>query len=127
MLTQGPAATDRYGQLSLASAEHMRENFLPDSHSGNCGGFNGLSGMIYFWSHLAYLEQDDRYTKLATDCLKKFGHDLPNNEILDIINGLAGTILSLISLSKVEFNELVMQIAIQWGANSYGSRCFAIQ
>ncbi len=79
------------------------------------GAFTGLGSLVYLFSHLASLWQDDHCLLLAEDVLSCIEKQIEQELRLDILAGTAGCLLSLLSLYAVTPSQRLLSIALRCG------------
>jgi type 2 lantibiotic biosynthesis protein LanM len=99
----------------LQSAEELLEKNDAVPPSKIIGAFDGLSGVIYLYTHLGILWKRDDLLKEAEYLSGIFKKHIKNDSYLDIISGASGCLLSLISLYNTTKSENVLDSAVACG------------
>ncbi len=108
---------DRYTRLArkcLVSVEEDAQKDgvwkLPDGL-----GMHGLGGLVYTYTHLACLWQDDNLMAKALELAALSESLLQQNKAHDIIYGIAGALLPLLGLFRVTGKAAVLTLSIRLG------------
>src|SRR5205823_501038 len=100
---------------SLASLRtQVKEQEKYSSHL-NVGAFDGLGSLIYLLTHLGVLWNEPALLREAEELVERLPTLISKDDHLDIINGSAGCILSLLSLYAVHPSPRTLEVAIQCG------------
>lgn len=89
----------------------LNESFVEDG----CGAFEGLSGIVYFISHVFNLWGDESLCSIANVFIAKLATQVNTDNIFDVMAGSAGAILSLLSYNQVCPDSTTMRIACNYG------------
>jgi type 2 lantibiotic biosynthesis protein LanM len=65
------------------------------------GAFAGWGGVIYTLAHLGLLLEDERYLEQAAGMVARIAGRVDEDQMLDVVSGAAGSILSLAALQAV--------------------------
>ena len=79
------------------------------------GAFNGWSGLIYVLTHLSVLWDEPALLVESEKLVERLPMFIERDEHLDISNGTAGCIGSLLSLYHCAPSEQILEVAIQCG------------
>lgn len=106
--------TDFRSAADEAIAYVFRAN-LTDWRRVGIGAFNGIGGAIYTLCHLGSLWQDCELIKKAERLVEKVDRGIERDTALDLIGGLAGAILSLLTLHRLTGSEFALRVAVRAG------------
>lgn len=107
---------DRFTGLARAASTTLQQLITPSSPwMQSIGGFSGCGGVIYALSHLSALWSEPELIERAEDIVRTLPDLIGRDEQLDIIDGAAGCILSLLSLYRISGNKSTLDIAIDCG------------
>ena len=81
----------------------------------NIGAFSGLAGSIYLLAHLGVLWSAPALFLKAEMLVERLALLIPQDKQYDIINGSAGSILSLLALYSVHPTNRTLEVAVQCG------------
>lgn len=111
----GEAHFTHLARLALASIHtHMKEQ-KKDPLDLSVGAFDGLGSVIYLLTHLGVLWNEPALLQEAEELIEHLPALIAKDEHLDIINGSAGCILSLLSLYAIHPSSRILERAIQCG------------
>lgn len=79
------------------------------------GGFGGWGSIIYLYTHLALLWQDNSLLQKAAELVGVLPEMVDQDELFDIISGTAGCLLALLSLYQVCPSPTVLEVACYCG------------
>lgn len=79
------------------------------------GGFEGWGGLIYVLSHLGILWDEPVLLDKAREIVSFLPELVSQDEAVDVINGSAGCIVSLLALHRCSPSENLVSIAVQCG------------
>jgi type 2 lantibiotic biosynthesis protein LanM len=79
------------------------------------GGFEGWGGLIYVWTQLAVLWDDQELIKEAEDWLETIAPLVDVDRNFDIVSGSAGGILSLLKLWHITGSDRALPLAVKMG------------
>ena len=108
----------RFTEMARLTAKTLLAIFAPKARRwlwGNPGAFDGLGSLIYLFSHLGALWQDDTLLQEAQEMLPLLPELLNANSSTDITAGSAGCIAALLSLHTVAPTDATLSAAIQCG------------
>ncbi len=106
----------RYTALAQAALTTMRRQVENNkSFITSVGGFNGWGGVIYTLTHLGVLWAEPGLLAEAEEIVELLPALIEKDEKLDIINGAAGCLGSLISLYRCQRSQRTLAAAIQCG------------
>jgi type 2 lantibiotic biosynthesis protein LanM len=109
----------RYTELARQIAASLRRLWgqaKPEGLLHNIGlGFGGLGGDIYLLSHLGALWNDPSCFEDAAALIEVVEECISKDESLDIIGGLAGAVMGLLSLHSVTANDRAIDCAGRCG------------
>jgi type 2 lantibiotic biosynthesis protein LanM len=110
------AQQERYTALARAALTTMRRQ-LEDNKSfiTSVGAFNGWGGVIYTLAHLGVMWAEPRLLAEAEEIVELLPALIEKDEQLDIINGAAGCLGSLISLYRCQPTQRTLAAAILCG------------
>ncbi len=100
-------------QKALNTIQHEAKHLKKTDFQA--GAFEGLSGLIYLYTHLGYLWKDQSLYREAVELAAQLPQLLQKDETLDVIGGTAGAILSLLSLYKVYPEQGLLDTAVLAG------------
>ncbi|GHO88284.1 type 2 lanthipeptide synthetase LanM family protein [Dictyobacter formicarum] len=100
---------------ALASIHAQIKEQKKDSLDLSIGAFDGLGSVIYLLTHLGVLWNEPALLQEAEELIGHLPALIAKDEHLDIINGSAGCVLSLLSLYAVHPSSRILDIAIQCG------------
>src|SRR6266568_6794800 len=113
-ITGEPSST-LLANRSLASLRTQVEEQEKYSIDPNVGAFDGLGSLIYLLTHLGILWNEPALLREAEELVERLPKLISKDDHLDIINGSAGCILSLLSLYAVHPSPRTLEVAIQCG------------
>lgn len=111
----GEASPTHLARRSLGSLRIQAEHQKKHSETLRIGAFDGLGSLIYLLTHLGILWNDPKLFHEAEQITDQLSALIPEDDHLDIINGAAGCILSLLSLEAVHPSSRILETAIQCG------------
>lgn len=79
------------------------------------GGYDGWTGLVFTWNHLASLWGREELLAEALDMLPKIAPLIDTDEDLDILRGSAGGIVPLLALHRATGSDLALTLARQMG------------
>jgi type 2 lantibiotic biosynthesis protein LanM len=91
------------------------------------GAFSGLGSLIYLFSHLATLWQDDNYLQMADEVLSLIEKQIELDQRLDLMAGSAGCLVSLLSLHTITPAERLLSMALRCGDHLLNQAVVATQ
>jgi type 2 lantibiotic biosynthesis protein LanM len=100
---------------SLASLRTQVEEQEKYSSHPNIGAFVGLGSLIYLLAHLGTLWNEPALLREAEEQVERLPALISRDDHLDIINGSAGCILSLLGLYAVQPSPRTREMAIRCG------------
>lgn len=112
------SAQDRYTLLARQIIQTIRqkiEQVPAEKRRANIGLFDGWSGLLYLYAHLATLWQDPAILLEAQEMLTYFVDAIEKDEALDVISGSAGCLLGLLAFYQISPSLEVLQAAIRCG------------
>jgi type 2 lantibiotic biosynthesis protein LanM len=111
-------ATDlpRFRELASAGLRTLRHQLARDEGvDDDLGAFSGLGGVIYLFTHLAVLWQDDTLLQEALALVERVRPLIDKDEELDVLGGAAGCLRALLGLHAVQPNAAVLDAARHCG------------
>jgi type 2 lantibiotic biosynthesis protein LanM len=92
---------ERYTRLARAALNTVRHSLRlrPDGVT-SIGAFAGWGGLLYVWTHLGMLWRDDDLLAETATFVERLPGLIDKDESLDIIDGSAGCLLTLLRLEK---------------------------
>lgn len=107
----------RYTALAKAALPMLREQtaWLRPRRDIQIGAFDGISGLIYVYSHLGRLWGEPALFEEASELVKLLPDLLKKDQFMDIIGGAAGCILSLLSFYRVMPAAATLNTALECG------------
>jgi len=90
----------RYTKLAQSALRSLRRLMAERSGLSLVGAFIGWGGLIYCYSHLAELWQDEQLFVEAENAMQRAAALVANDQHLDVIGGVAGLALTLLSLKS---------------------------
>jgi len=111
----GEASYTLLAKRSLASIRTQIEEQKKYSIDPSIGAFDGLGSLIYLLTHLGVLWSEPILFQEAEELIERLPALISKDNQLDIINGSAGCILSLLSLYALRPSPRILEIAIQCG------------
>lgn len=90
----------RYTSLAKAAYPSLRRQMMRDLPRLSCGGFDGIGGLIYAFSHLGVLWREQQVLDDAAMLIDSVPAQLNAQPAADIISGAAGCIAAVLSASK---------------------------
>lgn len=110
---------ERYTALARRTLSNTRgrleatvgEGQLKDLHGVGPGGYSGLGSIIYVFSHVSQLWQDDSFLTSAEAAAELLPPLIAADKSLDIISGSAGCILNLLALYRCNSSPRTLAIA----------------
>jgi type 2 lantibiotic biosynthesis protein LanM len=111
----GEAHFTHLARRALASIQAQIKEQKKDSLDLSIGAFDGLGSLIYLLTHLGVLWNEPALLQKAEELIEHLPVPIAKDEHLDIINGSAGCILSLLSLYAVHPSSHIIERAIQCG------------
>ncbi len=82
---------------------------------GSCGALDGLGGVLYALSHLGILLEDERLLVLAERHVDRAAQKADSTLSSDVVSGVAGGLLGLLSLFAVRPSASVLDAAMKSG------------
>nr|WOF00481.1 class 2 lanthipeptide synthetase [Myxococcus fulvus] len=79
------------------------------------GGFDGLAGLLYAWTHLATLWEDGALLKEALELLPQVEAMVGDDKDLDLLRGASGAIVPLLGLYRVSGDARALELARRAG------------
>ena len=73
--------------------------------------FNGISGVLFSISHLDFISKNEMFKSKIDNILNEIERLIPNDQQYDLIGGVSGIIIALISYYNSTGNEKVLSIA----------------
>jgi type 2 lantibiotic biosynthesis protein LanM len=110
-------ADERYGRLARAALKTLRHSLRlrPDAVT-SVGAFAGWGGLLYTWTHLGVLWGDANLIAETEAFVDRLADLVEKDESLDIIDGSAGCLLTLLRLEKyLPCPGKVLEAAIRCG------------
>ncbi len=89
----------------------LNESFVEDG----CGAYEGLSGIVYFISHVLNLWGDESLYSIAKVFIAKLASLVNTDSVFDVMAGSSGAILSLLSYYKVSPDPQTIKVATSFG------------
>jgi type 2 lantibiotic biosynthesis protein LanM len=106
----------RYTNLARTTLSTLRRHLeRQQQRITRIGGFEGWGGIIYALAHLAVLWRDAALLDEALGILPSLRELIDLDEDLDVIDGAAGCIGSLIALHRCSPSDLAVSVAVQCG------------
>jgi class II lanthipeptide synthase len=111
----GEASSTPLAKRSLASIRTQTEELQKHSNDPGIGAFDGLGALIYLLAQLGMLWNEPTLLQEAEELVERLPALISRDDRLDIIDGSAGCILSLLSLYAVHPAPHTLEVAIQCG------------
>ncbi|HET8840126.1 MAG TPA: type 2 lanthipeptide synthetase LanM family protein, partial [Ktedonobacteraceae bacterium] len=108
----------RYTELAKLSLDAVRAQTEPQkkqNQAASLGAFNGLGSALYLYIHMSVLWRDPTLLEEAEKLAGFLPVLIDKDESLDIVGGVAGCILNLLSLHTLHPTEQTLKIARQCG------------
>jgi type 2 lantibiotic biosynthesis protein LanM len=107
---------ERYTLLSQGAITTLRNSIrrYPQGVT-SIGAFAGWGGLIYTWTHLGTLWQDADLLSEADEFAGRLVELIDKDEGLDIIDGAAGCLLTLLGLESVHASTTALAVAVRAG------------
>jgi type 2 lantibiotic biosynthesis protein LanM len=106
----------RYVTLARAAIRGVHETAAAfRDHMTSVGGFDGWGGLLYAFTHLGHLWQDQELLAEAAAIADRLPSLIAKDEGLDIIGGSAGCIGALLSLYRYQPSRKILDTARQCG------------
>ncbi|MBO3462201.1 type 2 lanthipeptide synthetase LanM family protein [Aetokthonos hydrillicola Thurmond2011] len=107
---------ERYTKLARAALNTLRHQIERNrSFITQIGAFNGWGGLIYTFTHLGQLWQQPELINEAEGFVDFLPTLIEQDEVLDIIGGVAGCIGCLLTLYRCKPSERTLNAAIKCG------------
>lgn len=111
----GEASYTFMAQRALASVRAQIKEQQKFAAKPGMGAFNGLGSCIYLLTHLSRLWNEPALLQEAEELVEQLPELIAKDNQLDIINGSAGCILSLLGLYAFHPSPRVLEVAVQCG------------
>ncbi|HZR39655.1 MAG TPA: type 2 lanthipeptide synthetase LanM family protein [Ktedonobacteraceae bacterium] len=109
-------ASEKYTSCARAALTYVRASIEElHRHMSALGGYDGWGGIVYLYSHLGTLWQDQNLLAEARQLVALFPDLVDRDEAFDVIAGSAGGIASLLSLYQVMPAPEIMEAAMRCG------------
>jgi type 2 lantibiotic biosynthesis protein LanM len=106
----------RFRELASAGLRTLRHQLAHDEGvDEDLGAFSGLGGVIYLFTHLAVLWQNDALLEEAQALVARVRPLIDKDEELDVLGGAAGCLRALLGLHAVQPNAAVLDAARHCG------------
>ncbi len=106
----------RYGNLARAVVVSIRRQIEDGKRSfKSLGGFSGLGGVIYAFTHLAGLLNQTELLDEAESMLEIVPELLKRDRLFDIVGGAAGCLTALLGLNRLRPSERTLKVTIECG------------
>ena len=109
-LTHNP----KYARLAWRACNQIYQWFQKEQEPLSIGAFNGWSGVIYGFTHLSSLLNDQKLIEWTHQIIERFD-DPENDEELDWIGGAAGCLVVLLGLYVRTGSQRARSLAIRCG------------
>lgn len=114
-LLTGEARYMEIAKLSLDAVRAQTEQQKKQIRTASLGAFNGLGSAIYLLMHMSILLRDPALLEEAETLAGLLPILIEKDESLDIVSGVAGCILNLLSLHALRPTEQTLKIACLCG------------
>ncbi|HKI01920.1 MAG TPA: type 2 lanthipeptide synthetase LanM family protein [Thermoanaerobaculia bacterium] len=111
-------ATDenKYTRLAKKAVESIRRQIKQDrGHIKSIGGFDGWGSLVFTWTHLAILWQEESFFLEAKEMLLKMDPLVRFDRNLDILSGSAGGLLAVLGLYRATGCDFALEVARRMG------------
>ena len=105
----------RYDVLAKAAFKTLRRQLEQHKLSKAVGGFGGMGGLIYAYTHLSVLWEEPALLDEIDSMIELLPEAIDQDQELDIIGGSAGCLISLLNLYKLAPSERTLAAAIRCG------------
>ncbi|WNG14693.1 type 2 lanthipeptide synthetase LanM family protein [Cystobacter fuscus] len=106
----------RYTEVAkLALSTARRLAWQDREHVKLLGGYAGWGGFIYAMTHLGRLWRDPSLSREAEAFIEYLGPQIARDELLDVLDGAAGAILSLLGLHAAQGSRVALDAAVRCG------------
>lgn len=110
------AGSAKYTTLARAACRSVQEQVKElRSSLRSIGAYNGWSGIIYLYTHLGRLWQDQALLREAEELVQLLPELIERDQAFDVIGGSAGCIACLLSLYRVRPSARILETAVQGG------------
>jgi type 2 lantibiotic biosynthesis protein LanM len=107
---------ERYRQLAEEAVRTLQSQIEGNPETfKDVGAFSGWGGIIYLYTHLGVLWQDQNWFTRAEEAIQRSVSLLQEDTMLDIMAGAAGYIMALLALDQVWPSPLALKTARQAG------------
>ncbi|GKX68948.1 type 2 lanthipeptide synthetase LanM [Inconstantimicrobium mannanitabidum] len=111
---------EKYKKLADATLKGIEEVMPPDLSDLPTAAFSGIVSLTYLYYNLYVMHQDKAYYEKYLNTLKFLEkHEIKEGELLDVIGGAAGIIITLINIYKEDKNLLALHVAKNYGDYLY--------
>jgi type 2 lantibiotic biosynthesis protein LanM len=108
--------SEHYTDLARAALVHLRAQVHERSPFVQApGGYSGWGSLLYLSAHLGVLWQEDALLEEAATYAALVPDLLVKDQALDLIGGVAGTILCLLALYQAQPRQEVLEVAVRCG------------
>lgn len=121
---------EKFFRLAHRTAASVRATWRAEvAAQPSIGGFSGLGGLIYAFTHLSNVLHDSDLLRTAHDMVRELPRLVPRDQEFDIIGGAAGCIAGLLTLWQYAPSDEVIEQAVACGrhlvatATEYPSGC----
>lgn len=105
-----------FGELAVGALKTIRCKLTEASRNRlSIGAFDGLCGVIYLLSHLAFLWSDENLLTEAVNLAESLQGRVVHDRTFDVVSGSAGCLACLISLHRVAPSDRLLRTAISLG------------
>jgi type 2 lantibiotic biosynthesis protein LanM len=106
----------KYTDLAQAACTSVKEQVKEFRDSQwSVGAYSGWGGIIYLYTHLGMLWQDQALLDEAEELVKMLSDQVDKDQALDVLGGVAGCILSLLNLYRARPSAPTLATALRCG------------
>jgi len=108
----------RYTELAHAGLNTVRmviQQNWASLDQGGIGAFTGSGSCLYLFAHLAVLWHDPALLKEAEELVQLLPRQIEKDDRFDLMDGVAGCLVSLLTLYALAPSECILQVAVQCG------------
>ncbi len=106
----------RFTRLARAAVVTLREQAAPNAPLlDTIGAFSGWGGVLYTFTHLGVLWNDESLLDEARDVAERLAPGIESDETCDVIAGAAGALVCLLGLHRVRPAERLLALAVRCG------------
>lgn len=106
----------RMSELARAAVVTLRQQTAPSSALlDTIGAFSGWGGVLYTWTHLGVLWNDEGLLDEAQKVAERLAPGIETDETCDVVAGAAGALVCLLGLHRLRPVERLLDLAVRCG------------